>query len=358
MLPEGHQAVFEFRNDSWFDDDVYAALQAAGAALCLSEREDNAPPPLVETAPWGYLRLRLENYSEDDLSQWVHRLAATRWQESHVYFMHETDGTRLCGDLAASECGFEERAMTTPTRIDLAEKLATFIEPWQPRVVGQFNGHDLMVAKIKGEFVWHKHDDTDDFFLVLQGSVTIQMRDGDVTLGPGELFVVPKGVEHRPVAEEEADILLIEQSGTPNTGDAGDGGPAPRNLDGNRHTWWHPPAMNDSLQGLARQLDRFAEERDWKQFHSPKNLASALIVEAGELLEHFQWMTEAQSRELSPEQLETVGAEIADVLLYLIQLADALGIDPVAAARAKLQVNESKYPVDSARGSSRKYDKL
>ena len=102
--------------------------------------------------------------------------------------------------------------------------------------------------------------------------------------------------------------------------------------------------MNDSLQGLARQLDRFARDRDWKQFHSPKNLASALIVEAGELLEHFQWMTEAQSRELAPEQLETVGAEIADVLLYLIQLADALGIDPVAAARAKLQVNEVEVP--------------
>ena len=116
--------------------------------------------------------------------------------------------------------------------------------------------------------------------------------------------------------------------------------------------------MNDSLQGLARELDRFARDRDWKQFHSPKNLASALIVEAGELLEHFQWMTEEQSRELAPEQLETVGAEIADVLLYLIQLAGALGIDPVAAARAKLQVNELKYPVDSARGSSRKYDKL
>jgi uncharacterized protein YecE (DUF72 family) len=89
LLPEDHRAVFEFRNDSWFDDDVYAALRAAGAALCLSEREDNAPPPLVETAPWGYLRLRLENYSEDDLAQWVRRLAATRWQETHVYFMHE-----------------------------------------------------------------------------------------------------------------------------------------------------------------------------------------------------------------------------------------------------------------------------
>jgi len=89
LLPEGHQAVFEFRNDSWFDDDVYAALQAAGAVLCLSEREDNAPPPLVETAPWGYLRLRLENYSEEDLAHWVRRLAATSWQETHVYFMHE-----------------------------------------------------------------------------------------------------------------------------------------------------------------------------------------------------------------------------------------------------------------------------
>jgi len=116
--------------------------------------------------------------------------------------------------------------------------------------------------------------------------------------------------------------------------------------------------MNDSLRDLAQALDLFARQRDWKQFHSPKNLASALVVEAGELLEHFQWLTEAQSRELAPEQLEAVGAEIADVLLYLIQLADALGIDPVAAAEAKLRVNEARYPVDSARGSSRKYDQL
>jgi len=103
--------------------------------------------------------------------------------------------------------------------INLAEKLATFSEPWQPRVVGQFNGHDLMVVKVKGEFVWHKHDDTDDFFLVLQGRLTIRLRDGDVTLGPGEVFVVPKGVEHCPVAEEEVHLLLIEPMGTPNTGD-------------------------------------------------------------------------------------------------------------------------------------------
>lgn len=102
--------------------------------------------------------------------------------------------------------------------INLAQTLATFTEHWQPRTVGQFNGHDLMVVKVKGEFVWHKHDNTDDFFLVLKGQITIQMREGSVTLGPGEVFVVPKGVEHRPVAEEEAHILLIEPSGTPNTG--------------------------------------------------------------------------------------------------------------------------------------------
>ncbi len=102
--------------------------------------------------------------------------------------------------------------------INLAQKLATFTEHWQPRTVGQFNGHDLMVVKVKGEFVWHKHEDTDDFFLVLKGRITIQMHEGNVTLGPGEMFVVPKGLEHRPVAEDEAHILLIEPSGTPNTG--------------------------------------------------------------------------------------------------------------------------------------------
>jgi len=89
LLPEGHCAAFEFRHDSWFDDEVFAALRAASASLCFSEREDNAPPPLVETAPWGYVRLRLEHYSEDDLAQWARRLAATQWQETHVYFMHE-----------------------------------------------------------------------------------------------------------------------------------------------------------------------------------------------------------------------------------------------------------------------------
>ena len=104
--------------------------------------------------------------------------------------------------------------------VNLAAKLATFSEHYSPRTVGQFNGHDLMVAKLKGPFVWHKHDETDDFFLVLKGRPRIELRDGVVELGPGELYVVPKGVEHRPVADEEAHILLIEPTGTPNTGDA------------------------------------------------------------------------------------------------------------------------------------------
>ncbi len=89
LLPEGHRAAFEFRNASWFADDVYDALRGAGAALCLSERADDEPPPLVETAPWGYVRLRLEQYSDADLARWADRLAATGWQEIFAYFMHE-----------------------------------------------------------------------------------------------------------------------------------------------------------------------------------------------------------------------------------------------------------------------------
>lgn len=104
-------------------------------------------------------------------------------------------------------------------KVNLAAKLSQFTEQWSPKTVTQFNGHDIMVVKAQGEFVWHKHDDTDDLFLVLKGQLTIQLRDRDVHLGPGELFVVPKGVEHRPVAEEEVHLLLIEPAGTPNTGD-------------------------------------------------------------------------------------------------------------------------------------------
>lgn len=112
--------------------------------------------------------------------------------------------------------------------VNLAAKLATFSEHWQPRTISQFNGHDVMVVKVKGEFTWHKHDDTDDFFLVLKGNLTIELRDRDVRLGPGELFVVSKGIEHRPVARDEAHVLLMERSGTPNTGDAATA--APRRL--------------------------------------------------------------------------------------------------------------------------------
>jgi mannose-6-phosphate isomerase-like protein (cupin superfamily) len=109
--------------------------------------------------------------------------------------------------------------------IDLSEKLSTFSEHWSPRTLTQFNNCDVMVVKVKGEFVWHKHDDTDDFFLVLKGLLDIQLRDRTVTLGPGQMYVVPKGVEHRPVAREEAHLLLIEPTGTPNTGNAATAAP-------------------------------------------------------------------------------------------------------------------------------------
>ncbi|MBX2835411.1 MAG: cupin domain-containing protein [Gammaproteobacteria bacterium] len=103
--------------------------------------------------------------------------------------------------------------------INLSDKLASFSEHWSPKTNTEFNGHEVMVVKVKGEFNWHSHDDTDDFFLVVSGSITIKMRDGDVHLNEGEMYVVPQGVEHCPVAEEEAELLLIEPTGTPNTGD-------------------------------------------------------------------------------------------------------------------------------------------
>jgi len=104
--------------------------------------------------------------------------------------------------------------------VNVAGKLAQFSDHWAPRTVARLNDYDVMVVKVQGEFVWHKHDDTDDFFLVLAGRLTIRMRDRAVTLGPGDLYVVPRGVEHQPFAEEETQLLLIEPSGTPNTGDA------------------------------------------------------------------------------------------------------------------------------------------
>jgi mannose-6-phosphate isomerase-like protein (cupin superfamily) len=106
-------------------------------------------------------------------------------------------------------------------KVNLAQKLGLFDEHWQPKIVARINDNDVRIVKVKGEFVWHKHDDTDDFFLVLQGHLTIQLRDRNVDLDEGELFVVPRGVEHCPRADEEASVLLIEPAGTINTGDAG-----------------------------------------------------------------------------------------------------------------------------------------
>ena len=102
----------------------------------------------------------------------------------------------------------------------LFEKLSTFSEYWSPKFVSQFNGNDVVVMGIQCEFVWHSGDDTDGFFLVLDGIVMIETEQGSVTLKPGEPYVVPNGVQHRPAAKEKAHILLIEPKGTPNTGDA------------------------------------------------------------------------------------------------------------------------------------------
>ena len=106
-------------------------------------------------------------------------------------------------------------------KVNLAEKLQLLDKPYSPGVVGYLNDYKLAVVKVQGEFVWHKHDDTDDFFLVLRGHLTIQLRDRNVELGEGELFVVPRGVEHCPKADQETQVLLIEPKGTVNTGDAG-----------------------------------------------------------------------------------------------------------------------------------------
>jgi mannose-6-phosphate isomerase-like protein (cupin superfamily) len=107
--------------------------------------------------------------------------------------------------------------MTSP--VDLASVLATFAEPWAPRTVATLNDYDLRVVKTHGEFTRHSHPDTDEVFLVLAGSLTIRLDHGDVTLGPGQLYVVPRGVHHQPISQDGAEVLLIEPSDTVNTGD-------------------------------------------------------------------------------------------------------------------------------------------
>ncbi|MXV05557.1 MULTISPECIES: nucleotide pyrophosphohydrolase [unclassified Xanthomonas] len=116
--------------------------------------------------------------------------------------------------------------------------------------------------------------------------------------------------------------------------------------------------MPDSLHDLQAAQRAFADARDWGQFHSPRNLAAALSVEAAELLEHFQWLDDAQSKQLSAEKKQQVGSEIADVLLYLVQLCDKLDIDPIEAAQRKMLVNAAKYPVERAKGRITKYTEL
>jgi mannose-6-phosphate isomerase-like protein (cupin superfamily) len=106
-----------------------------------------------------------------------------------------------------------------PQAIDLQHKLTLFNDHWSPRTVAEYNGHDVMVVKVQGEFQWHSHADTDDFFLVLEGELQIDLPDGTVTLGPGQIFIVPKGLAHRPRAVGETHLLLIEPTGTPNSGD-------------------------------------------------------------------------------------------------------------------------------------------
>jgi mannose-6-phosphate isomerase-like protein (cupin superfamily) len=116
-----------------------------------------------------------------------------------------------------------EQAMNVPFRdkVNLRAKLALFTDQWSPKIVGELNGQHVKIAKVEGEFVWHAHDDEDELFLVIHGRLTLRLRDRDVVLEPGELFIVPAGVEHLPIAEEETHILMFEPISTGNTGTAG-----------------------------------------------------------------------------------------------------------------------------------------
>jgi mannose-6-phosphate isomerase-like protein (cupin superfamily) len=126
----------------------------------------------------------------------------------------------------SDSCGGEWRCcdngiVTAGDIVDLNAKLALFTDPWSPKIVARLNDYEIKVVKLAGEFVWHSHTDTDELFLVIAGDLRIQMRDRTVTLGPGQLFVVPRGVEHCPIADGEVHALLIEPTGVVNTGDPG-----------------------------------------------------------------------------------------------------------------------------------------
>ncbi|GAB3960753.1 cupin domain-containing protein [Streptomyces sparsus] len=111
--------------------------------------------------------------------------------------------------------------MRTPGKVNFDDALKLFSEQWSPKVVGRLNDYEIKLVRIEGEFVWHTHEDTDEVFIVLDGTLTIQLRDGDVVLGPREMYTVPRGVEHCPKAESEVTALLVEPSGVVNTGEAG-----------------------------------------------------------------------------------------------------------------------------------------
>ncbi|MFH8615608.1 cupin domain-containing protein [Streptomyces sp. NPDC017979] len=129
---------------------------------------------------------------------------------------HSTPTTSHCTPNAAAPDRAADRAA-----VNIAHKLSLFNDLWAQKKIADVNDYEVKLAKLKGEFVWHSHPDTDELFLVVSGRLTIRLREGDVVLGPGELFVVPRGAEHCPVADEETAILLLEPKGTPNTGDAG-----------------------------------------------------------------------------------------------------------------------------------------
>jgi mannose-6-phosphate isomerase-like protein (cupin superfamily) len=127
----------------------------------------------------------------------------------------------ICRRLSKATAQQAVRVVSMDDKVNLAEKVGLLEKPFSPGIVGYLNDFKLQVVKVQGRFVWHSHEDTDDFFLILKGRLTLHLRDRDIELTEGELFVVPRGVEHCPEADDEAHVLLIEPKGTPNTGDAG-----------------------------------------------------------------------------------------------------------------------------------------
>ena len=124
----------------------------------------------------------------------------------------------LTGKALARDDGDDEVSRMTPDRISLDEKFASIGDYWQPRIIGELNGQHVKIAKLRGEFVWHHHEHEDELFLIHRGTLRVEFRDRTLTLGPGDMTVIPRGVEHRPVADEEVELVMFEPAGTLNTG--------------------------------------------------------------------------------------------------------------------------------------------